>query len=165
MRTEGLYVLILFRLCDGWRQSLKVNYCSDKETLYLANVVVDNATVNMVMSVNYSIEFTRKLMGYPYVEIVMSVANGPHIPCIDYIGSCAYSLCNARNSMEVQIGSPWGNECPPPQGLFAGHFSHKLSTTAWNTLKDRAVIVRVNVVEDDDLIGCFRVSATVRPEK
>lgn len=59
----------------------------DKETLYLANVVVDNATVNMVMSVNYSIEFTRKLMGYPYVEIVMSVANGPHIPCIDYIGS------------------------------------------------------------------------------
>ncbi|KAL1426037.1 hypothetical protein MTO96_018587 [Rhipicephalus appendiculatus] len=163
MRSEGLCILILLSFCDGWIQSPNVHYCFDQETLYVANVVVVNATVNMVMSVNYSIEFTRRLTTNPHVEIVMSVADGPHVPCIDNIGSCVYDLCSARNYIEAQIGSPWGNDCPVPQGLFTGHFRYQLSNTTWDTLKGRAVIIRANVMEHGDLFGCVRVAVMVRP--
>ncbi|XP_049511644.1 uncharacterized protein LOC119463841 isoform X2 [Dermacentor silvarum] len=95
----------------------------DNGVIYLADVVITNATVNKVMSINYTVEFAKRLKVNPRLDIIMSMAGGPHIPCIDNVGSCSYNLCYARNEIEVQVASAWGNDCPVPQGSVPGLLS------------------------------------------
>ncbi|XP_050048211.1 uncharacterized protein [Dermacentor andersoni] len=163
MCVAGLCILALLILCHGWTQSPTINYCFDSEMVYVTDVVITNATVDKVMSVNYTVEFTQRLRDNPLLDVIMSIAGGPHIPCIDEVGSCSYNLCYARNEIEVQIASAWRSECPVPPGLFTGYLHYKLTQTAWNTLKGRAVLIRANVINGGELVGCFRLSATVRP--
>ncbi|XP_070384010.1 uncharacterized protein [Dermacentor albipictus] len=163
MCVAGLCILAFLILCHGWTQSPTINYCLDSETVFVADVVITNATVDEVMYVNYTVEFTERLRYNPRLDVIMTIADGPHIPCIDEVGSCSYSLCYARNEIEVQVTNSWGNDCPVPQGLYRGHLHYKLTQTAWTILKGRAVLIKVNVINGGELVGCFRLSAMVRP--
>ncbi|XP_077493520.1 uncharacterized protein LOC144104408 isoform X3 [Amblyomma americanum] len=136
MRQLRLWVFItVLTSCRCWTQSPTLHYCLEDKNVYVSNVIITNATLGQHFGINYTLEFMRRLQKNPRLDLIMSIAGGPQIPCVDNIGSCSYNLCNAETEIETRITDPWRNECPIPRGLLNGYFRHQLSHTAWTVLK------------------------------